>query len=390
MAVLCATPLALQAQFDFKVDGRDVQVHSFASQGFAYSNNNNFLTMDTSSGSFAFTDGGANVSSQITDKFRVGAQFYIRNIGHLGNWEPELDWASGDYRFEDWFGIRAGKVKTALGLYNDTQDMEFLHTWALLPQSTYPTDLRGNTIAHIGGDIYGTVAMKKVGSLSYTAYAGRRPSDMQGGITYGLLGAGIKLNSYGGTVEGADLRWTTPLKGLMAGASYINLRVNEDGTRLSNLKPYTVDTMKDHTPVYYAEYSIGNLRLDGEYRREIQDVYKTGVGKTGTGVGPAGTDARSGFLSAAYRLTKWVELGTYHSRYYPNWDTIHSLPANHLFDQVVTARFDLRTYLDLKVEGHFMDGVTGANSYHGFYTLDNSTGLLPTTRMLVIRLGYHL
>jgi hypothetical protein len=29
-------------------------------------------------------------------------------------------------------------IKTALGLYNDTQDMEFLHTYALLPQSTYP------------------------------------------------------------------------------------------------------------------------------------------------------------------------------------------------------------------------------------------------------------
>ena len=57
MTVLCAAPMALDAQFDFKIDGRSVQVHSFASQGFAYSNQNNYLTMNTSQGSFAFTDG---------------------------------------------------------------------------------------------------------------------------------------------------------------------------------------------------------------------------------------------------------------------------------------------------------------------------------------------
>src|SRR5438105_13073743 len=50
------------------------------------------------------------------------------NVGNLGNWQPTVDWAFADYRFKDWFGIRTGKVKTVLGLFNDTQDMEFLHT----------------------------------------------------------------------------------------------------------------------------------------------------------------------------------------------------------------------------------------------------------------------
>jgi len=84
IAALAAVPGLLHAQFDFKIAGRDVQVHSFASQGFAYSNDNNYLTMETSKGSFAMTDGGVNVSSQITDKFRVGAQAYDRNIGVMG------------------------------------------------------------------------------------------------------------------------------------------------------------------------------------------------------------------------------------------------------------------------------------------------------------------
>jgi len=137
------------------VDGRDVQIHSFASQGFMYTNVNNYMSMPTSQGSFAFTDFGANVSVKVNDNFHVGAQIYDRNIGAFGNWYPELDWAVADYKFKDWFGIRAGKVKTTLGLFNDTQDMEFLSTWALMPQSVYSLDQRGATISHEGGDFYG-------------------------------------------------------------------------------------------------------------------------------------------------------------------------------------------------------------------------------------------
>jgi hypothetical protein len=117
---------------EFKVANRRVQVHGFFSQGFVYTDQNNWLTMNTSQGSGAMTDMGLNISSQLTDKFRVGAQVYDRNLGQLGQWHPSLDWAAADYRFANWLGIRAGKVKTTLGLYNDSQDLEFLHVFALL------------------------------------------------------------------------------------------------------------------------------------------------------------------------------------------------------------------------------------------------------------------
>jgi hypothetical protein len=145
---------------DFKLFDRTVQVHGWLSQGFAYSNDNNYLTMNTSSGSLAFTDAGLSMSAPITDRFRIGAQGYVRNIGQLGEGHPDLDWAYGDYRFTDWFGVRAGKVKSTLGLYNDTQDADFLHTWAILPQSTYPLDLRSATLAHTGVDVYGRIPLR--------------------------------------------------------------------------------------------------------------------------------------------------------------------------------------------------------------------------------------
>ena len=149
-SILAALPAALQAQ-QFRLFDRSIQVHGFASQAYVYTNENNWLTMTTNNdGSIGFTDFGLNVSTQLTDKFRVGAQGYDRNLGELGQYHPSLDWAFGDYRFTSWFGVRAGKVKTTLGLYNDTQDLDFLRVFALLPQSVYPTDIRDATIAHTG------------------------------------------------------------------------------------------------------------------------------------------------------------------------------------------------------------------------------------------------
>jgi hypothetical protein len=128
----------------FTFGGRTVQFHGFASQGFAYSNENNYLTMKTSKGSFAFTDGGVNVSTQLTDKLRVGGQVYVRDIGNLGKWHPQLDWAQADYKFKDWFGIRGGVVKTVFGLHGGLR---------------YGADLRWNT--PLKGLLVGMSGMKE-------------------------------------------------------------------------------------------------------------------------------------------------------------------------------------------------------------------------------------
>ncbi len=396
---LSAAPGLLHAQFDFKIADKDFQVHSFASQGFAYSNNNNYLSMDTSSGSFSMTDFGANISTQLTDRFRVGAQIYDRNVGKIGNWRPELDFAVADYRFRDWFGIRGGKVKTALGLSNDTQDLEFLHTWALMPQSVYPMDERGDTIAHVGGDLYGNIGIKRLGSWAYTVYGGQRQSDMESGYVYGLetstlvngvyvLSAGKKIDSYGGPVYGADLRWTTPLKGLLAGASYMKMDITARGSYLSNGRAFNQYTLNDNTIATYVQYSLGNFTFAGEYRKQV----KNGIFDSPTGsIVESDNDTRQGYVSAAYRISKRLEVGSYHSRFIKNWLANHGDPMNHIFDRAVTVRVDLNRYVDFKVEGHFIDGAM-VNNYlpHGFFTASNPSGLKPQMNMLVMRVGFHI
>jgi hypothetical protein len=364
----------LRAQLtEFKVEGRPVQIHGFASQGFALSDGNNYLTMKTSEGSFLFTDFGVNVSAQLTGKFRIGAQLYDRNIGNLGKWHPELDWASGDYKFNDWLGLRAGKVKTVLGLYNDTQDMEFLHTWAILPQSMYPLDLRSATIAHVGADFYGDISLRRLGSLSYTAYVGFQPTDRYGGWFYGFKEYGINLTKWSGRLEGGDLRWKTPLQGLLAGASYLNRDLHAQATVRS--QSYSLNARHDETSQFYVQYVHDRLRLDSEYRRNLLDLAIFLL------------DSRSFYGSASYRISKRLELGTYYSRFYLDLRANSSGPSSHIFEKVASARLDLTSHWDLKIEGHFMNGYAASNAFRGFYPQDNPQGLKPVTNLLVIRTG---
>src|SRR5919109_33022 len=105
---LCAIPTGLQCQ-EFRILNRMIEAHGFASQGFIYTDTNNWLTMHTNQGSGAFTDFGFNLSTALTDKLRIGAQLYDRNLGNLGEWHPSLDWAVADYKVNNWFGIRGGK-----------------------------------------------------------------------------------------------------------------------------------------------------------------------------------------------------------------------------------------------------------------------------------------
>ena len=390
-----------QAQ-EFRVWDRTVQVHGFASQGYVHTDENNWLSMNTTGeGSAAITDMGLNLSSQLTDKFRAGAQVYDRNLGELGQWHPSLDWAVADYRFKNWFGIRAGKVKTTLGLYNESQDMDFLHVFALLPQGVYPADLRETMIAHAGGDVYGNVALRHhLGNLSYTVFAGHRSDSIYSGYPYRVKTLAVYFTSMGGLQYGGDLRWNTPVKGLMVGASRMNEEITGRGTFINaldpsaGLVPYQTTSKAYWTNQYYAEYMLRKVRIDAEYRRHFNnEPYVTGSEVT--------SDIRAWYVSGSYRVRKHFEVGAYYSHYVVReevWGAAAalfagsldpSLPQNHVYDKVVAARVDLNRYAYVKIEGHFISGYGLATYPDGFYSQQNPQGFKPNTNGLVVKTGFH-
>jgi hypothetical protein len=385
---LIFAPLCLRAQ-NFKIDGREVQVHGFASQGFVHTDENNWLTMQTSNlGSGEFSDFGVNASTQITDKFRVGAQLYDRNLGGLGNWHPELDWAYAQYKFKPWLGIRAGRVKTVIGLYNDTQDLDFLHPYALLPQSIYPLDLRDTTLAHDGGDVFGDISLgAKYGTLSYTAYGGHHSVSSHSGYAYLFESDGITFGSLAGLQYGGDLRWQTPLKGLLVGAS----RENQDYTTLYTVNlptgpiPIRASDNADWTNQFYGEYIWKKLLIDAEFRRAWDD---NGV----KNVSEFQVNIHACYVGGAYRIVKRVQLASYYSHYWIGFPLADVEPAGtgHLNDKVVTGRVDINRFFSLKIEGHFMAGIgLPGDLPDGFYLVNNPRGLKPNTNALVVKGGFN-
>jgi hypothetical protein len=159
----------------------------------------------------------------------------------------------------------------------------------------------------------------------------------------------------------------------------------------AGLVPYSEVSKADWTNQFYGQYIAGKLQIDSEYRRFVHD------GVLNLGLLESITDARGWYISGAYRVAKRLELGSYYSHYsitsvaggtlsaFAPHETDTSLPANHIYDKVVTARIDVQKYWNVKVEGHFMDGFGSSTYPNGFYPQVNPQGFKPNTNALVVR-----
>ena len=141
-------------------------------------------------------------------------------------------------------------------------------------------------------------------NLSYAAYAGHRSDSIHSGYPYLLSQYGIQFKTFGGLQYGADLRWNTPVKGLLIGASRMNEDITGKGSAINpfnpgaGLVPYSESSKSDWTNQFYAQYTVGKLRIDSEYRRYLRDQ----IIFNGTSEGVS--DVRGWYVSGAYRFTK--------------------------------------------------------------------------------------
>ncbi len=369
LALFCVFAGSLAAQ-----DLENLQIHGFATQGFIYSSNNNFLTMESSSGSLQWTEGAVSVSDAVTDKLRVGVQLHMYQMGQFGGPNIMVDWASGDYKFNDHAGFRVGKIKTPLGLYNDSQDVDALFLWVILPQGMYPNDNRDYDLSEMGGEFYGGADLgERMGRVQYHAHIGASALDVNGGYVQRLAEIGLTFSSPpSGRVYGGDLRWVTPLHGFTVGASAIGDSLDANGGEGSmHLAPSV-------TQAYYAQWDKGKLHLSAEYWRTPLHLSLMVGGQAL----PLPVDQRAWYPMVRYELTSRFQVGTYYSHYVnPSADT--SLPENYSKDWVVSGRYNFNSNFYGKVEGHFLHG-TGL----GYYASVNPDGLKPNSNMVAARIGF--
>src|SRR5262249_55911857 len=162
--------------------------------------------------------------------------------------------------------------------------------------------LRSMTIAHTGGDVYGRVSLRKLGSLSYQAYYGTRPADMKSGFIYGLMEQGFSKLEPSGYNTGYDVKWATPLKGLRVGTSYMYSFNHFPVYAMGGKAPGKSDGTYI-TPGGYAEYRHKGLELATEFRSEPSVMGLVLAGRT---LPDRTSQYTSFFGSAAYRFTPWL------------------------------------------------------------------------------------
>ncbi len=154
------------------------QVHGFLSQGYLNSSKNNFLS-DSVGGTFEFTDLGLNANLSLYEDLRIGGQLFYRNLGNHSEDQISLDWAMIDYQPFDFLGMKIGKVKMPIGLYNENRDSDFLQPMIFLPQSIYDETRRDTYLAYVGAGTYGNFTVGSSGDCSYHLFLGEIdfPSD---------------------------------------------------------------------------------------------------------------------------------------------------------------------------------------------------------------------
>jgi hypothetical protein len=114
----------------------DYQVHGYAQQGLVYTDDNNFFG-ESSDISTDYYEAGLNGSIQVQPNLLFSAQVSIRDAGISDDGKLRLDYALGEYRFvsdvKNTVAVRAGKVKNAFGLFNQTRDVVFTRPGILMP-----------------------------------------------------------------------------------------------------------------------------------------------------------------------------------------------------------------------------------------------------------------
>ena len=354
-----------------------LQVHGSASQGLLFSSNNNWFTTDSSHASGAWTEGSLNASLPVTDHFRLGAQVHSYDLGQISKFRPSLDWVFGDYKFNNYFGVRAGRVKTPMGLFNDIQDIDTVYPWALLPQSVYPPDMRSWHLAHTGFVAYGELRLPAhAGAVSWQGYGGERSQNPHEGYAMILGQEGTILGNAGGPTMGADLRWTTPLAGLLVGASY--LKTNMTAPHALSEGEVVRGTVRYVTQDFYAEFEKGRLKLDAEFN--IEPSWE----KFGT---PDYTynPSRIWYVMGTWRLTDKLTTGMYYSSdlgFDADTRDRHD-PGNYSRETALNVRCDLNRHFYVKLEGHYVAGYA-----NGFYPANNPQGLARVSRLLATRIGF--
>ncbi|GAB6094959.1 hypothetical protein JCM14469_12110 [Desulfatiferula olefinivorans] len=364
LGLMVITCLISASAWAIEIDGPEpggIHIHGFISQGYLQSTDNQFFA-DTEDGSFEMKETGISFSTDIRGNIRVGIQIMAYEMGEFGDESIHINWANGDYAFNEWVGVKIGKMKLHHGLYNTGRDADFLRTSILLPQSIYNEAWR-STIAGISGlELYSSLGSSSLGRLSTNVQVGKVDIALDSGVATTtkeqLLESGITYEPDDIDQETAlvgRLLWETPISGLSLNTTFWTVDLSMTGMAQGIGTSPLEYTTRAQSLTGSLEYAYGNFLLVSEYSLNKYDFSLESI------FSDQKLDTEGYYTSLAYRFNNLLEVGGYYSVYYADKDDKNGsgFAVDHsawLKDVCLSMRFDLLDNWVLKLEGHSMNG----------------------------------
>jgi len=358
-----------------------IRLNGFLSQGYIYTSDNDFIPGTSKNGSFEMSEFGLTFSVDLTDQLRFGLQFLARDFGPIGDHQIELDWGFAEYRPARFFAIRAGKIKTPIGLYNEFRDTDALHPLAILPQSIYDEAMRGAFIAYNGFGLSGDFPIGPLGTFDYNVFTGtvNHPEDapyitqIQLAINQGLQEFGLGISPIDMHTElffGTRFIWNAPLAGLRFGGTYLHLEGKYDSLLsdpLGNISPISGKMEIKNGIFLFGELALGGLTLASEYMELPVDIYLDFFGQEML----LSDEVMQGwYVMLSYTFGDKLTLSALYDRFYADKGDSDGQGAMKMGypnyfgwqkDFAFGIRYDINFNWTIKLEWHAIDGL--AKSY---------------------------
>ena len=245
-----------------------LQIHGYADQAVIQTTANRWFGPSDKT-SFAFTEVALNASLRPLSRLLLSAQVLARRAGEMYDGTPVLDYALADLNLieapHQRLGLRLGRVKNPLGLYNETRDVPFTHPGIFLPQVVYFDKVRNLVLSTDGGMLYGE-RTTTLGTLSMNLVYGQSVVDQN--VEWSYLG-----NDFPGRIKTDGNSWlgglwySSPSERLKLGLSGATLALRFDPNQRA---PFTLGPGVTDIQYWIAsfQYTGENWSLVSEYARE--------------------------------------------------------------------------------------------------------------------------
>jgi hypothetical protein len=241
----------------------------FGQWGYGKTTGENSYYIGNEDGEYENAQFSLAVTAHPYDDVVVAGQLFFVSEG-----EVALDWGFAEYRVNDLFRVRAGKVKNPFGLFMEIKDVGTLRPFFSLPQSVYgPTNIASE--AYLGVGITGEWTGSSGWGLGYDLFGGAlemaawEPAEVMaaGPPPFDFSLAEIEEEDVRDVV-GGRLTFLTPVEGLTFRVSSYSGTAREENAPSERMTTYG----------FSAEYAIDRFQLRGEIFHQNEGDLETNIG----------------------------------------------------------------------------------------------------------------